>query len=78
MCGQGAQLLRMQKEQESNGLRYEWLFLMPRSSKPRAGNSFERSELEFDADSPWPHTNNSLHAVHSKNTPQIDFSATIK
>ncbi len=33
-------------------MRCEWLFLMPRTSKPRAGKSYERSELDFDAESP--------------------------
>ena len=28
-----------------NGLRCEWLFLMPRTSKPRAGASYERQRI---------------------------------
>ncbi len=34
-----------------NGLRYEELPTERRISKPRAGNSYERSELELDAKS---------------------------
>jgi hypothetical protein len=44
---------------ESDGLRYEPLFIMRRISKPRAGNSYERSELKLDADSPYPHNKKS-------------------